>query len=171
MKKPLLLMAFCAFLSLTSCQKKGVPLFLGDYSFKTSGEVEIQRNSSPFDTLTPATFTYSLPNEIGQLEIKPLNHKSDSVVVVMNYLNGEVVVTHGKCEGQHISLKQFKRNNLSFTIDGTYDFKSKVSVFASGDIYDANTIILNLTYWGKTTVGPLSFKIEGNDIKMVADRN
>ena len=171
MKKAFLLTAVCAFLSLTSCQKKGVPLFLGDYSFKISGEVEIQRVPSPFDTVTPSTFTYVLPNEIGQLEISPLNHKSDSVIVVMNYLNGEVIVTHGRCDGQHISLEQFKRNNLRISIDGSIDLKSKTTVFASGDIYNENTIILNLTYWGKVTEGQVSYNIEGDDIKMVASRN
>lgn len=164
-------MALCAFVSLTSCQKKGVHLFTGDYSFKTSGEVTIQRQASMLDTVVPSTYTYILPNEIGQLEISPLNQKSDSVVVVINYLDGEVTVTRGRCVDQHLSLQQFSRNNMGFSINGTTDLKSKVTVFASGEIYDENTIILNLVYWGSSTIGPLTYNINGDNIRMVAYRN
>ena len=55
---------FCCLLALASCQKKNAPLFRGDYSFKTSGSVTLDEISFVND---PASYTVSLPNEIGQL--------------------------------------------------------------------------------------------------------
>ena len=61
---------FCCLMALTSCQKKNAPLFRGDYSFKTSGSVTLDEINAEDE---PASFTVSLPNEIGQLEISALD--------------------------------------------------------------------------------------------------
>lgn len=158
---------FCCLMALASCQKKNVPLFRGDYSFKTSGSVTLEE-INPEDE--PASFTVSLPNEIGQLEISALDNGKDSVLVVMNTMGGEVVVTHAFCKDNEIFLRDFKKNTLLFTGD-SLTLKNDLRVHASGQMYEDNTLILNMTYEGEAETNERSFKIYGDDIRMAAIRN
>ena len=163
-----LLFVFCALLALASCQKKNAPLFRGDYSFKTSGSVtldEIVTNGEEGDS-----FTVSLPNEIGQLEISVLDNEKDSVVVVMNTMGGEVVVTHALCQDNKIFLRDFTKNTLLFTGD-SISLKNEVRVSASGQMYEDNTLIINMIYDGEAETNERNFKIHGDNIRMAAIRN
>ncbi len=158
---------FCALLALASCQKKNAPLFRGDYSFKTSGSVTLNEINTEDE---PASFTVNLPNEIGQLEIKDLDNGKDSVLVVMNIMGGEVVVTHALCQDNKIFLRDFKKNTLLFTGD-SLTLKNELRVQASGQMYEDNTLILNMIYEGEAETNERSFKIYGDDIRMAAIRN
>ena len=163
-----LLFVICALLALASCQKKNAPLFRGDYSFKTSGSVtldEIVTNGEEGDS-----FTVSLPNEIGQLEISVLGNEKDSVVVVMNTMGGEVVVTHALCQDNKIFLRDFTKNTLLFTGD-SISLKNEVHVSASGQMYEDNTLIINMIYDGEAETNERNFKIHGDNIRMAAIRN
>ena len=166
MKKTIII-AVLALLALTACQKKNAPLFRGDYSFKTSGSVTLDE-IDPQDE--PVSYTVSLPNEIGQLEISDLDNGKDSVLVVMNTMGGEVVVTHAFCEGNEIYLKDFTKNTLLFTGD-SITLKNEVRVQASGQMYEDNTIILNMIYDGEAETNERSFTIHGDNIRMAAIRN
>ena len=158
---------FCALMALASCQKKNAPLFRGDYSFKTSGSVTLDEINAEDE---PASFTVGLPNEIGQLEISALDNGKDSVLVVMNTMGGEVVVTHAFCKDNEIFLRDFKKNTLLFTGD-TITLKNEVRVHATGQMYEDNTLILNMTYDGEAATNNRDFKIHGDDIRMAAIRN
>ena len=158
---------FCALLALASCQKKNAPLFRGDYSFKTSGSVTLNEINAEDE---PASFTVNLPNEIGQLEISTLDNGKDSVLVVMNTMGGEVVVTHALCQDNKIFLRDFKKNTLFFTGD-SITLKNELRVKASGQMYEDNTLILNMIYEGEAETNERSFKIYGDDIRMAAIRN
>ena len=162
-----LLFVICTLLALASCQKKNAPLFRGDYSFKTSGSVTLEE-INPEDE--PTSYTISLPNEIGQLEISALDNGKDSVLVVMNTIGGEVVVTHALCQDNKIFLRDFKKNTLLFTGD-SITLKNDLRVKASGQMYEDNTLIINMTYEGKAETNERSFKIYGDDIRMAATRN
>lgn len=166
-KTSILLLAICCLLTLASCQKKGAPQFLGDYSFKTSGSVTARSTY----TLNHKEFDITLKNEIGQLQISSLDKKNDSVVVVMNYMDGDVIVTHAYCHDNEIVLKKFKRNALNLSFDGSFEIKCKVDVLAKGTIYDDNTLIFNMIYDGAAVLGPITYDLYGNDIRMVATRN
>ncbi len=163
----LVLFVFCALMALASCQKKNAPLFRGDYSFKTSGSVTLDEINAEDE---PASYTVSLPNEIGQLEISALGNDKDSVVVVMNTMGGEVVVTHAFCMDNEIFLRDFKKNTLLLTGD-SITLKNDLRVHASGQMYEDNTLILNMTYEGEAESNERSFKIFGDDIRMAAIRN
>ena len=165
MKKALLVL--CCLMALASCQKKNAPLFRGDYSFKTSGSVTLDEINTEDE---PASYTVSLPNEIGQLEIKDLDNGKDSVLVVMNTMGGEVVVTHAFCKDNEIFLRDFKKNTLLFTGD-SLTLKNDLRVKASGQMYENNTLILNMTYEGEAETNERSFKVYGDDIRMAATRN
>ena len=158
---------FCALLALASCQKKNAPLFRGDYSFKTSGSVTLNEINAEDE---PASFTVNLPNEIGQLEISTLDNGKDSVLVVMNTMGGEVVVTHALCQDNKIFLRDFKKNTLLLTGD-SITLKNDLRVHASGQMYEDNTLILNMTYEGEAETNERNFKIYGDDIRMAAIRN
>ena len=165
MKKTLLII--CCLMALAACQKKNAPLFRGDYSFKTSGNVTLNEIAADDE---PASYTVSLPNEIGQLEIKDLDNGKDSVLVVMNTMGGEVVVTHAFCKDNEIFLRDFKKNTLLFTGD-SLTLKNDLRVKASGQMYENNTLILNMTYEGEAETNDRSFKVYGDDIRMAATRN
>lgn len=152
---------------LFACQKKNAPLFRGDYSFKISGSVTLDE-IDPEDE--PASYTVSLPNEIGQLEISALGNDRDSLLVVMNTMGGEVVVTHAYCDGNEIYLKDFTKNTLLFTGD-SITLKNEVRVQASGQMYEDNTIILNMIYDGEAESNERNFTIHGDNIRMAAIRN
>ncbi len=158
---------FCALMALASCQKKNAPLFRGDYSFKTSGSVTLNEINAEDE---PASFTVNLPNEIGQLEIKDLDNGKDSVLVVMNTMGGEVVVTHALCQDNKIFLRDFKKNTLLFTGD-SLTLKNDLRVQATGQMYENNTLILNMIYEGEAETNERCFKIYGDDIRMAAIRN
>jgi hypothetical protein len=154
-------------MALAACQKKNAPLFRGDYSFKTSGSVTLEEINTEDE---PASFTVNLPNEIGQLEIKDLDNGKDSVLVVMNTMGGEVVVTHALCQDNKIFLRDFKKNTLLFTGD-SLTLKNELRVQASGQMYEDNTLIINMIYEGEAETNEHSFKIYGDDIRMAAIRN
>ena len=167
MKKISILLSVFCLIVLASCQKKNAPLFRGDYSFKTSGSVTLDEINAEDE---PASFTVSLPNEIGQLEISALDNGKDSVLVVMNTMGGEVVVTHALCQDNKIFLRDFKKNTLLFTGD-SLTLKNELRVQASGQMYEDNTLIINMIYEGEAETNERSFKIYGDDIRMAAIRN
>ena len=158
---------FCCLMALSACQKKNAPLFRGDYSFKTSGSVTLDEINAEDE---PASYTVSLPNEIGQLEISDLDNGKDSVLVVMNTMGGEVVVTHALCKDNEIFLRDYKKNTLLFTGD-SLTLKNDLRVSAKGQIYEDNMLILNMVYEGEAETNDHSFKVYGDDIRMAAIRN
>ena len=166
MKKISILLSVCCLIALASCQKKNAPLFRGDYSFKTSGSVTLNE----IVTDEPASYTVSLPNEIGQLEISELGNGKDSVLVVMNTMGGEVVVTHAFCKDNEIFLKDFTKNTLLFTSD-SLTLKNDLRVHATGQMYEDNTLILNMIYKGEAETNKRTFEIYGDNIRMAAIRN
>ena len=167
MKKINVFLTLCCLLALVACQKKNAPLFRGDYSFKTSGSVTLEEVDPEHE---PTIYTVSLPNEIGQLEISDLGDGKDSVLVVMNTMGGEVVVTHAFCKDNEIFLRDFKKNTLLFTGD-SLTLKNDLRVKASGQMYEDNTLILNMIYEGEAETNERSFKVYGDDIRMAAIRN
>jgi len=169
MKKQILIAVF-ALLAFTSCQKSGTNLFRGDYSFKTSGSVTMDEIVPEGETYEPSSYTVSLPNEIGQLEISDLGDETDSLLIVMNTLGGEVIVTHAFCDGDEIFLKEFTKNTLLFTGD-SITLKNEVRVQASGQMYEDNTLILNMIYDGEAETSERAFTIHGDNIRMAAIRN
>ena len=157
----------CGLLFFASCQKKNAPLFRGDYSFKTSGSVTLDEINAEDE---PASYTVSLPNEIGQLEISDLGNGRDSVLVVMNTMGGEVVVTHAFCRDNEIFLKDFTKNTLLFTGD-SLTLKNELRVHATGQMYENNTLIINMIYEGEAETSERTFEIYGDNIRMAAIRN
>lgn len=170
MKKSIFLLLGCL-LTMASCQKNGIDAFRGEYSFKTSGEVLIQRESSESSSLIPASFTVSLANEIGQMEIHTLDQKEDKVLVIINYMDDEVIVTKGVCNEQEIELEEFTRNAMNFSVYSFLSANCVVKIKATGHIYDGSTIVFDEVYDGTATIANCTYKIRGNNIRTIATRN
>ena len=168
MNKTSVLLVFFCLMALASCQKKNVPLFRGDYSFKTSGSVTLEEIVGQDED--PNSYTVNLPNEIGQLEISALDSAMDSVVVVMNTMGGEVVVTHACCTDNEIILRDFKKNTILITSD-SLTLRGDLRVKASGKMFEDNTLVINMVYDGEAESNERNFKIHGDDIRMAAIRN
>ncbi len=159
---------------LTSCHKSGVNLFSGNYSFKTSGELAITAQAviDSINIALPAEFNANLSNEIGQLNICVSDKKSDEVIVVINYFNGDAVVTNGTCDGKNIILEEYQRNTLPVSINIPYTPSSTyITVNASGQMYDDNMIVFDMNYKGTVKIGSVTYNITDKDLKMVAYRN
>ena len=157
-------------LALCACSKSSIERFSGDYTFKTSGTMTVERILPEGDTTIPTSFTVKLPNEIGQLEISELNSDDDSVLVVMNTLGGEVIVTHAFCSGNEIFLRDFVKSCQSFNFD-TLFVKRDLQVSGQGEIFNDNTLIINMTYKGEANSNLIDYSLYGDDIRMAATRN
>lgn len=156
-------------LSLNSCRKSGVSLFAGDYSFKSSGEVSIIAEAG--NVVIPAALNVSLINEVGQLNISVSDKDNDEVLVVINYLNGDVITTTGTCSGNTIELDEFYRSCLPVSVTTWSGTTSSIKVGGTGHIYDNDMIVFNMTYTGKGSLDEVSYIIKDKDVKMVAYRN
>ena len=173
MKKALLFLALCCSIALSSCKKDGVRLFVGDYSFKTSGDlaISVEAEYEGEDLPIPASLNLSLSNDIGQLNISSVDKESGEVMVVINYLCGDVVTTTGFCDGDEIELDEFRRTILPVSISTFISTYYYIKVSGKGRIYDDNTIVFDMKYNGKGSVGSVTYKIRDKNVKMVAYRN
>lgn len=168
---PVLLMM--GLLALTSCHKSGIKLFSGDYSFKTSGEVYIvaEAEIQGDDIIIPAALVVSLANEVGQLNISVSDKDNDEVIVVINYLNGDVITTTGTCDGNTIELDEFQRYILPVSISTWSGMSSTITVRGTGHIYEDDMIVFDMSYNGKGILGDVTYVIKDKDVQMVAYRN
>ena len=165
MKKILILMFALAML--TSCHKKGIPLFIGDYSYKMSGSVEL----TPDDDSMLEPIQLEITNEIGNLQISKLDKKEGSVMVVMNAVNGGLSTATAYCEGKEIVFDEFEHSLKLTNIAQGINTNCVVNVEAEGMMYDDNTIILNLSFSGEQTYLGNDYTIQGDNIILVAYRN
>lgn len=168
MRKANLVIALSLLLACSSCQKEGIGLFKGDYSFKTSGTVTLTELVT--DTLAPDSYKISLANEVGQLEISTLDKAADSVLVIMNTMGGSVLVTSAYCDGHNIVFKDFKRNALLLSLQSDITLNCDVNVHATGKMYDDN-IVIDMIYDGRAETDSLNYSVYGDDIRLVATRN
>lgn len=155
--------------SLSSCRKSGVDLFVGDYSFKTSGEISLTAQTD--STIIPAVLNASIATDAGQLNIAVSDEESQEVIVVLNYMNGDVITTYGTCEGNRIELEEFQLNTLPVSINIMFTNNSYITVGGTGTMYDDNMIVFDMTLSGKGTIGSVTYKIRDKNVKMVAYRN
>ena len=80
------------------------------------------------------------------------------------------MVTHADCKDNEIFLKNFTKNTLLFTGD-SLTLKNDLRVHATGQMYEDNTLILNMIYEGEAETNERTFEIYGDNIRMAAIRN
>lgn len=149
----------CVLMMATGCTNQDVKLFTGEYTYKTSGNVDI--------TLNGNSFTHTLNNSIGQMDIVDLK-QNDSVLIVKNEMSGSVQTLRAQVREDSLFLEPYSKE-LSVTLNGeTTIFDIQIS--GNGVIYDKNTIIINEVYDGEAQ-GSVTGSLNGESIKTVAKRN
>ncbi len=145
-----------------SCQKEGVKSFLGDYSYKTSGVVNVDSNG--------VSYTFKLPDKIGHISIVELS--KDSVLIIKNEMMGEVQTLQAKVDGDSIFINSYEKQ-LSFPKSDTGHIESAKWIIhvsgGKGRMYDKNTITFVENYQG--TNDDTTLTISGENILTVLERN
>lgn len=163
-------------MSLISCEKEGVKLFDGNYSFKTSGILTVERTAkvSESDASTEIldipdgnrTFRLSLTSEFGQMNV--IKAGDNSVIVTMNVVGGDALVFSGKAEGKVLTLDPAVRF-VSFR-DGANTVSLEVTVSGTAEKHD-DVAIFTLEYTGGGETTLYDYKILASEVKCVAKLN
>ena len=163
-------------MSLISCEKEGVKLFDGNYSFKTSGILTIERTAKVSESDASAgildipdgnrTFRLALTSESGQMNV--IKTGDNSVIVTMNVVGGDAFVFSGKAEGKVLTLDPAVRF-VSFR-DGANTVSLEVTVSGTAEKHD-DVAIFTLEYTGGGETTLYDYKILASEVKCVAKLN
>lgn len=163
-------------MSLISCEKEGVKLFDGNYSFKTSGILTVERTAKVSESDASAgildipdgnrTFRLALTSESGQMNV--IKTGDNSVIVTMNVVGGDALVFNGKAEGKVLTLDPAVRF-LSFR-DGANTVSLEVTVSGTAEKHD-DVAIFTLEYTGGGETTLYDYKILASEVKCVAKLN
>lgn len=163
-------------MSLISCEKEGVKLFDGNYSFKTSGILTVERTAkvSESDASTGIldipdgnrTFRLALTSESGQMNV--IKTGDNSVIVTMNVVGGDAFVFSGKAEGKVLTLDPAVRF-VSFR-DGANTVRLEITVSGTAEKHD-DVAIFTLEYTGGGETTLYDYKILASEVKCVAKLN
>lgn len=163
-------------MSLISCQKEGVKLFDGNYSFKTSGILTVERTAKVSESDASAgildipdgnrTFRLSLTSESGQMNV--IKTGDNSVIVTMNVVGGDAFVFSGKAEGKVLTLDPAVRF-VSFR-DGANTVSLEITVSGTAEKHD-DVAIFTLEYTGGGETTLYDYKILASEVKCVAKLN
>lgn len=163
-------------MSLISCEKEGVKLFDGNYSFKTSGILTVERTAKVSESDASAgildipdgnrTFRLALTSESGQMNI--IKTGDNSVIVTMNVVGGDALVFSGKAEGKVLTLDPAVRF-ISFR-DGANTVSLEITVSGTAEKHD-DVAIFTLEYTGGGETTLYDYKILASEVKCVAKLN
>ena len=159
----------------------------GAYRYKTTGKVTLEENyrgATKADTLVA-----NLDNESGTLELVSL-HDGDSLLMTIDQLNGDVIVTRGAINGKRLNFASFTRKLEVPTEVKTFDTISlgvgilsydtvivreqkeyepyDITVRGYADVYDDN-LVFTLEYNGKSQTSERTLR--GKGIKSLAKKN
>ena len=163
-------------MSLISCEKEGVKLFDGNYSFKTSGILTVERTAKVSESDASAeildipdgnrTFRLSLTSESGQMNV--IKTGDNSVIVTMNVVGGDAFVFSGKAEGKVLTLDPAVRF-VSFR-DGANTVSLEITVSGTAEKHD-DVAVFTLEYTGGGETTLYDYKILASEVKCVAKLN
>lgn len=163
-------------MSLISCEKEGVKLFDGNYSFKTSGILTVERTAKVSESDASAgildipdgnrTFRLALTSESGQMNV--IKTGDNSVIVTMNVVGGDAFVFSGKAEGKVLTLDPAVRF-VSFR-DGANTVSLEITVSGTAEKHD-DVAIFTLEYTGGGETTLYGYKILASEVKCVAKLN
>ena len=163
-------------MSLISCEKEGVKLFDGNYSFKTSGILTVERTAKVSESNASAgifdipdgnrTFRLALTSESGQMNV--IKTGDNSVIVTMNVVGGDAFVFSGKAEGKVLTLDPAVRF-VSFR-DGANTVSLEITVSGTAEKHD-DVAVFTLEYTGGGETTLYDYKILASEVKCVAKLN
>lgn len=159
-------------LAAVSCVKEGTSRFEGNWSFKTSGTVQLSSAASGDAAdggAVSETRTASILTESGQMDIVTVDKTSGQMVVTMNVLGGDAVVMDAVATGRTIDITPFTRKAAIVMAD-MINAHADVTVSGTGVRYD-DIIIFDLVYEGGFEYLTTSYELKGSCIKCVAKLN
>lgn len=178
-----------AVLSMVACSdSSAVRDAKGAYRYKTTGKVTLEENyrgATKADTLVA-----NLENESGTLEVVSL-HNGDSLLITIDQMNGDVIVTRGKADGNRLNFASYTRTlevpttvkyfdtiqvNVGplMLVDSVIVRERRelevydITVHGHADVYD-NNLVFNLEYAGKSQSTERTLR--GKDIRCLAKKN
>lgn len=182
------LLAFSTVLaSLLSCQKEGVTLFRGNYSFKTSGTLTLHQQN---DTILvpvwneeteqfeekveivehPDPVTASLVDESGQMDVSDMG-EDGKVLVTMNVIGGNLVALYGNATGSELVLDSQKRTvKVVLPDSGANSSSQEVLIEGTAHRYE-DIVLFELKYKGQLDIKGSRFDIIDSDVVCRAKLN
>ena len=173
-KKVALGLSFALF-ALTSCEKAGVDLYEGFYSYKLSGTVTVDKllienidlpETEPAEPAEPVEATLPLISESGQMNV--LEKGADSLIITMNAIGGDVLVIDACVKGNDLEISEFSR--IVKVEDGSRTVSLNCTGSGSGKKYD-DVIIMDLSYLGDGSSTLYDYTIKSSSVKCVAKVN
>ena len=164
-----------ALIALTSCEKEGVEMYEGFYSYKLSGTVTVDKllienidlpETEPAEPAEPVEATLPLISESGQMNV--LKKGADSLIITMNAIGGDVLVIDACVKGNDLEISEFSR--VVKVEDGSRTVSLNCTVSGSGKKYD-DVIIMDLGYLGQGSSTLYDYSIKSSSVKCVAKVN
>lgn len=163
--------------SAVSCSKEGCQLFRGNYSFKTSGSLDVHVTGTYTNLLDETTdideqLSVTLATEQGQMDVMTTSAKEGMMVITMNVLAGDVYVADAEADGSKLSLEPFDRKVNVMVRDNV--IQVPVSVSGMAGRYE-DTVIYELQYEGSADYSgnslDIHLEITSSDVCCVAKLN
>lgn len=157
-------------LCLCACNSITINQIEGTYSYKTSGIVTIVDGTTTYDA--------SIDNIMGTLDVKRLP-KGDSILLVFNELNGDVVTVRAEVKGDSILMPPYQKVYSITTTSSSSRWlpttsntsKYLVTLVGHGVIMDNALMFYQRILSGKILESGASQSIRSNSIKTVAKKN
>ncbi len=168
MKRQIILLIAIA-LVFSSCNRE-VNQFLGDYSFKISGEVAI--------TNAEGEVTHRLMSKSGQMNILKEADGEDAhrVLITMNEMGGSGYTIHGTISDNRITFEPYTfstnlitEENVSLFGDNTSSLVCQISASGSG-ILNGNMLVID-EQWSGHQSGNADITIQAPKITIIAEKN
>ena len=161
-----------ALIVLGSCEKEGVDLYEGYYSYKLSGSVTVEKTLieaaeiPDTETPEPVEAKLALISENGQMNV--LKKGADSLIITMNAIGGDVLVLDACVKDNDLKISEFSR--IVKVEDGSRSISLNCTASGSGKKYD-EIIILEFSYLGEGSSTLYDYSIKSSSVKCVAKLN
>ena len=161
-----------ALIVLGSCEKEGVDLYEGYYSYKLSGSVTVEKTLieaaeiPDTEAPEPVEAKLALISENGQMNV--LKKGADSLIITMNAIGGDVLVLDACVKDNDLEISEFSR--IVKVEDGSRAISLNCTASGSGKKYD-EIIILEFSYLGEGSSTLYDYSIKSSSVKCVAKLN
>ena len=168
MKKNILLSILALLLTVTSCHRESKP-FLGDYSYKLSGEISTVNDEG--------TVSYRLIHKNGQMNILEDKTQSNKLIVTMNEMNGGCYTITATVRDDSLLFDpyEFSTNILMTENTSLFDQETASSIVYSikstgKGVLNGDMLLLEET-WNGHQSGNEACILTGPEMKIIAERN
>lgn len=152
-----------AILLLTSCEKEGIGLYKGYYSFKTSGILTVEKQQEE----TQSEFKAVLANETGQMNIVEVD--KSNMLVTMSIVGGDALVFEAEIsEDKELILSPIDR--IISIKDGALSVNMNLTISGIVKKYE-DMIIIDYSYIGEGASLNSEYKVISSEVTTIAKEN